>query len=278
MKLLYAAQKTLVLLFLSTRLLACDVPTDYKKIKCDLVAIKSPLQHGSHPHIPLSAKSVVSGTSTNWSGYVAMTNLNKPEKKSVSAVSASWIIPTLTQRNGDSCCAVWVGIDGYYNDSTVEQIGTMQDLVNGVAQQYAWFEMYPAGSYIINGFPVKQGDVISASVGYTSKNTFTLTIANVTRKVIYTVPTSYTKSTKAFRNSAEWVVEAPYAHGILPLADFGSICFSNCKATINGIPSVLNSTQWASEALSMITNNGTFKAVPSTIGSDGTFLVAWKHQ
>ena len=39
---------------------------------------------------------------------------------------------------------MWVGIDGY-SDSTVEQIGTEENVVNGVPQYHAWWKMYSAG-------------------------------------------------------------------------------------------------------------------------------------
>src|SRR5439155_23382974 len=38
----------------------------------------------------------------------------------------------------------------------------------------------------------------------------------------------------AARASAEWIVEAPYRNGVLPLANFGSVNFKNARATING--------------------------------------------
>jgi Peptidase A4 family len=85
-----------------------------------------------------------SGTSTssNWSGYVAETNLNDPQTDSVTAVSGSWVVPTVTGVSGTSSysCA-WVGIDGWTypleTGGTVEQIGTEQNFINGVPTYYA---------------------------------------------------------------------------------------------------------------------------------------------
>src|SRR4051812_35832181 len=72
--------------------------------------------------------------STNWSGYAAVTNLSSPAPNSVTAVSGSWVVPTVTgSRQGSSYSSAWVGIDGF-SDSTVEQIGTEQDVINGVPQ------------------------------------------------------------------------------------------------------------------------------------------------
>ena len=64
------------------------------------------------------------------------------QSTSVSYVAGSWVVPTVsTKTNGYS--SVWVGIDGY-SSSTVEQIGTEEDVVNGKATYYAWYEMYPS--------------------------------------------------------------------------------------------------------------------------------------
>ena len=57
----------------------------------------------------------------------------------MSAVYGSWIVPTVSgSSSGKTYSAVWVGIDGYASDSTVEQIGTEQDVVNGTPVYQAW--------------------------------------------------------------------------------------------------------------------------------------------
>ena len=94
----------------------------------------------------------IANVSSNWSGY-AVTG------SSVSYVAGSWVVPTVnTKTNGYS--AVWVGIDGY-SSSTVEQIGTGEDVVNGKATYYAWYEMYPSASVTISTMTVKPGDSIT---------------------------------------------------------------------------------------------------------------------
>src|SRR6266404_4358148 len=157
----------------------------------------------THPHIPIQE-----GTSQNWSGYAAATKMAHPATNSVSAVSGSWIVPTLSASSHNTWCSLWVGIDGY-SSSTVEQLGTEHDWYNGAQQNYAWFEMYPNFSYEIVGFPVRPGDVMSASVVYQGNGVFILSIANNTAGVHTTIPTSYTKSKTAKRSSAEWILEAP---------------------------------------------------------------------
>ena len=43
---------------------------------------------------------------------------------------------------GTDCSSAWVGNGGLLSDSTVEQIGTEQDVSNGTARYDAWSEMY----------------------------------------------------------------------------------------------------------------------------------------
>lgn len=229
----------------------------------------------THPHIPIAD---ASGTSQNWSGYAALTNLSHPQKNVVTAVDGSWIVPTLSSASHTTYCSLWVGIDGY-SDSTVEQIGTESDWSNGHQQNYAWFEMYPNYSYEITGFPVRPGDVISASVVYEGNGIFVLTMANSTAGVHTTIPTSYTTSHTAQRSSAEWILEAPYSGGILPLSHFNTAHFNNCTATINGVTGAINNSHWVDDQLTMVTSNGTVKAATSALSSNGeSFTVVWHHE
>lgn len=229
--------------------------------------------HISKPHQPL-----IEGTSTNWSGYVALTSLSKPVVNTVSKVTGSWTVPALSLTPNNTYSSVWVGIDGY-GSNTVEQIGTEHDWSNGSQSNYAWFEMYPQGSYEIIGFPVNIGDHIGATVSFQGKGIFLLTLNNYTKNVTFTVPTSYTKSTIAQRKSAEWVVEAPSISSVLPLADFNNIVLSGCKATIKGITGPINSVNWVHDALTMVTQNNVIKAIPSGLTGGGqNFSVTWKHE
>ncbi len=268
--------------------LAHENKDHYQQIECTIIPIvpsstehEAEAHHISHPHIPAPRGLRASGnfaTSTNWSGYVAANKLSSPKKGSVTAVSGSWVVPTLTSTPDHSYCAFWVGIDGY-SSSTVEQIGTEHDWSNGAQQGYAWFEMYPGGSYVINGFPLNPGDLISASVEYTGKSTFVMVLHNDTRRVSTTIPTTYTKSSVAQMNSAEWIVEAPYLNKILPLSDFGTAHWSSCMATISGIAAHLKNSSWQNQGIEMITNSGAAKAIPSAIASDdASFTVTWKHE
>ena len=155
-----------------------------------------------------------------------------------------------------------MGIDGY-SDTTVEQIGTEQDVVNGSAVYDAWWEMYSSGKgqpeQIITGMTIKPGDSITASVQYITSGTyagdFELSIVDNSRaNDSFTTyeSSSQTQSPLAQRTSAEWIVEAPTVGGsIAAVADFGSVTFTNASATINGVSGPINASSWQSQAINM---------------------------
>src|SRR5437867_401475 len=73
--------------------------------------------------------------STNWSGFVV-----DASRSSVTSVAATWVVPTVTG-TGTAFSSTWVGIDGFHS-STVEQIGTDANLIQGKPEYFAWYEMY----------------------------------------------------------------------------------------------------------------------------------------
>jgi hypothetical protein len=185
----------------------------------------------------------LTSVSSNWSGYAVSAAAN-----SVSDVAGSWVEPTAsTTTSGYS--SVWVGIDGY-SSSTVEQIGTEADVANGTVSYYAWYELYPSNMVTIPSVTVKPGDSISASVQYNSaQKDFVLTIDDSTESESYTTTQS---APQAARSSAEWIVEAPSSgRGVLPLANFGTVTFSNAYATISGATGPIDNPGWQTYAINM---------------------------
>ena len=218
-------------------------------------------------------------TSTNWSGY-AVTGAND----SVTSVKASWVVPSATC-NGSGprtgYAAFWVGIDGY-NSNSVEQTGTDSDCSSGSPVYYAWYEFYPQPSYEVTSISVKPGDVISASVVYSSSE-FTVTLTD------QRTGESFSRSKKvssAKRSSAEWIAEAPSSgSGVLPLSDFGTVFFGQDETGISGTNYATISSKTlpigkfsssSIEAITMETSGGATEAKPSSLSSDGTsFSVQW---
>ncbi len=247
---------------------------DLQFIECSLKPIPhSAVHHGGQKKAPHQKSSETA--STNWSGYAAETKFNRPEEGSVTYVSGTWTVPVLSPTLTDAYSSIWVGIDGYTSNS-VEQLGTEHDWSNGVQSNYAWFEMYPQDAYEITGFPVDIGDVMRASVTYNGNNKFTLSISNLTQNVYTTIPSKYTKVAGTKRTSAEWIVEAPFAGEVLPLADFGTVYFTDCLATINGVKGGINNSHWQNVEILMESASGQLRAVPSSLFSNGeSFSVKW---
>ena len=205
---------------------------------------------------PTSTTSTTSGivttTSSNWSGYAVETNLNSPQSNSVTAVSGSWTVPSVTG-SGTAYSAVWVGIDGY-NSSSVEQIGTEQDVVQGQAEYSVWYEMYPLGSVTITNINVAPGNKMTASVVYSSTTgKYQLAITDTTTNQTFSIA----ESALAQRSSAEWIVEAPSSNqGVLQLANFGSVTFTNATATIDGVTGPIDSSSWQASAMDIAAGRG----------------------
>jgi hypothetical protein len=138
--------------------------------------------------------------------------------------------------------------------------------------------MYPHGSFEIQGFPVDNGDQISASITYLGNDIFKMVMSNLTKGVSTTIPYSNTTSTSASRSSAEWIVEAPFSGQILPLADFHVTTFNNCSAIIDGITGSISNMKWMNDAITMEASNE-IEAQPSALIDNGSsFTVAWKPQ
>ncbi|HWG01037.1 MAG TPA: G1 family glutamic endopeptidase [Trebonia sp.] len=222
--------------------------------------------HLSRPGAPLSAQSGIrreSTTSTNWSGYAA-------DGGTYTSVSAKWKEPTGScSGSGTKYSSFWVGLDGYSSQS-VEQTGTDTDCSGGRPQYYGWYEMYPNPSYSF-GHSISAGDTINASVVYQGSNSYKLTLSDTTKG--WSVNTTKTLS-GAPRSSAEVIIEAPCctnSGGPLPLADFGTVNFSN--SLVNG-SAIGNSSP---VEITMVDSSGQDKDTVSSLSGGENFSATWKR-
>ena len=203
---------------------------------------------------------ITNSTSTNWSGY-AVTGSR------YTSVSASWTEPTVSCSGGTAYSSFWVGLDGD-TSGTVEQTGTDADCSGSTPQYYAWYEMYPKFPTNLSG-TVRPGDNMTASVTTNGSGSFTLTISDTTQGWTNTTNARLKRAALA---SAEVIAEAPSSSGgVLPLANFGTVGFTNAKA--NG--ATLTSATPGIDPITMQSGT-TVKAQPSSISS-GSFSVTWKH-
>jgi hypothetical protein len=234
----------------------------------------------SHRHAPaiIRERHGRYATTHNWSGYAY-----SDAAGSVTDVKGSWIVPTLqcTSASPNGYAAFWVGIDGWASN-TVEQIGIEADCVNGKPTYYAWYEFYPHPSYTVNSFQVKPTDTITAEVIAGKNGQFTASLAGGSNTTPFVITT---KMPSAKLSSAEWIVEAPWSGGVLPLADFGTAYFGNgytgvantCFATVGGkAASIGLLNQNNVSQVTMVDKSGNYKATPSGLSTDGTsFADTW---
>jgi hypothetical protein len=213
--------------------------------------------------------------SLNWSGYAA---LSKSPFRSVHStfVQPSVRCPGIAKQWSSN----WVGLDGF-NDQTVEQDGTFSFCggKNHTTPAYeAWIEMYPQPS--VNAFPVRPGDIMSASVDY-AHGKFTLKIADLTTGKSRTTVASCASCKRA---SAEWIIERPALCAnstctkavLTELADYGSTSMSDSTAAVAGGP-VKTVGHFQNSPIDMIDNLSRGFISLDTVGalSGPSFTATW---
>jgi hypothetical protein len=197
--------------------------------------------------------------SSNWSGYAAT--------GSFTSVSANWTEPTGHCTSATRYSSFWVGLDGF-NSNTVEQTGSEVDCSGGRPVYYSWYEMYPAFPVNFSN-TVRPGDKFFGSVTFNGGSSYTLVLQDITQGWKHTVNKSLSG---AANSSAEVIAEAPCctaSGGILPLANFGTVNFSNGKANGSAIG---NSSP---VQIDMVDNSGRLKDQTSALSGGGSFSDTW---
>ena len=203
-------------------------------------------------------------TSSNWSGYAASGGTG-----AFSSVSASWVQPTAHCSSGSQYSSFWVGLDGY-RSSSVEQTGSEADCSGSTPVYYAWWEMYPGPSHTFSS-TVRPGDNFSASVTSLGGGRFSLSISDTTEGWSHTLTKTLSS---AKRSSAEVIVEAPCctgSGGILPLANFGTVNFTNSQANGSAIGN-------SSPTEIIMQSGSTQKDSVSALSGGTNFSATWLHQ
>jgi hypothetical protein len=180
------------------------------------------------------------------------------------SVSTSWTQPAVTCGATNTFSSFWAGLDGD-GTQTVEQTGTEADCSNGAATYAGWFEMFPNAPVFYNN-PVQPGDAMSASVVSNGGGNFTLTLTDATQN--WTQATNQTNA-NAQLGSAEIIAEAPSNGTVLPLANFGTVSFTNATAD-NATIGNANAS-----ALTMVSANNVTEATPSALTGGNSFTVTW---
>lgn len=189
-----------------------------------------------HPIIALNANQ-----SGNWSGYVLGTLAYHNTR--FTSITSQWRVPKATARRAHDAeySSTWIGIGGgcinadcsLTDPATLIQTGTEQDVVNGVAQYSAWWEIIPEPSTPINRFAVGPGDLMYASISQGLPGQWTITLKDLSRGESFSVATPYASSGL----SAEWITETPViingaGSGVASLPNLSGNTFD--RATVNG--------------------------------------------
>lgn len=176
----------------------------------------------------------------NWSGYAVASFETSTPQNAVYYYKASgwWTIPKVSyapfgrRSRSWEYSSSWVGIGGYCEnsnctsgDNSLIQLGTEQDVSpSGATDYYAWYEMLPDNPVLIP-YPVQPGDFIEGHLECTApctpgaEQTWLLTMQNFTEGWFWQTTVQYQSSLL----SADWIQEAPWYNGVLPLADYGAM-------------------------------------------------------
>lgn len=227
-----------------------------------------------------SADTLASSTSvsTNWSGYAIHRTHVKFRK-----VTGEWIVPTGACQPGTSAySAFWTGLGGYrLNSRALEQVGTeLNCTAAGQVKLSAWYELVPAPSRRIR-MVLAAGDLIRGKVVVAGSKVW-LTLSDLSRNETFK---KAVRDASTDITSAEWIAEAPSACldasscRILPLADFGSLSFSDAGAETTRFHSgPISSGRWTSTMIVLGSaygsqyvsgGNGSALATPTALTADG---------
>ena len=237
------------------------------------------------PGVAAAAVSTNTITSSNWSGYAAHGSGAKFDN-----VSGRWRVPAADCVQGEQTfSSFWVGIGGYDTNSTgLEQDGIELDCKsNGTESLSAWYELLPAGPHTLR-LTVRTGDLIAASV-HVEGTLVTIILTDRTRHESFS---KTVRDSKIDDTTAEWIAEAPENCtsdtdcGVLPLADFRRLRFTDATATTTGgVTSGISTGHWTTSRLllgyskregAFIAKSGEATATPSSLrNGNRVFAVTW---
>lgn len=245
------------------------------------IATDFPSPRISAPLPPRVARfsSGVSGSSYNWAGYA-----QSAPTGTFSAVTGTFQVPTVeNSSDSEEFSAQWLGIGGY-SDGTLIQAGVEADNLQGTAFYRAWTEVLPQDEHPLS-MKIDAGDTIRVTIAETAKNSWTMTVADMStgaessRKVHY-------KSSGA---SAEAILERPCIESpcnslsdLANLAPTTAVTFdqlltstSRPSSSPTYEPFMVSPADATLQDIVMLDDNGDVIATPSNADSEGDgFTVA----
>ncbi len=197
--------------------------------------------------------------SYNWAGYVA-------DEGSYTAVSATWVVPTIEARDSLAGDATWVGIGGVESSDLI-QAGTQSLTENGRIEYQAWYEILPDISQTVS-LTVRAGDSVTVALTEVAQGTWHILFINNTTGRSFSRLVDYASS----GSSADWIEESPLVLGtrrlgLLPLVNFEPIVFRAASAVKDGTATTPQNA--GALPLSLYNRRGGALAAPSIFGQDG---------
>jgi hypothetical protein len=136
-------------------------------------------------------------TSSNWSGYV---ETNGP----FTAITGTFIVPSVTQYVAGSTVSEWVGVDGWGNRSLIQAgVNEVPQSSGGVLVE-PWWEVLPARQKNATGVVVAVGDRVTVTISKVGGSMWDIKLTDGTNGDVFSTDKDY----EGQLSSAEWIVEA----------------------------------------------------------------------
>jgi hypothetical protein len=217
----------------------------------------------------------------NWAGYAV-------SHGPYTAVTGSWVVPSVAPSGDPTYSSAWTGIDGFDN-AVLIQSGTDQDSSHGQVDYFPWWTTNEEGflpqttwtnvtcvapcSATPAVFTVNPGDTMAASISETGTNVWAITLTDTTTGVggAETGISHTASGGTAGGDAAEWIMERPgfINHAkihLATLANYGTINFDHGTTNGDGPGFVANSA--ASDAGVMTQGTSKVISIPSVPDSD----------
>ncbi len=136
-------------------------------------------------------------TSSNWSGYVETTG-------PFTAITGTFVVPSVTQYLAGSTVSEWVGVDGWANRSLIQAGVNEVPQSSGEVLVEPWWEVLPARQKDATGVVVAVGDRVTVTVGRVSGPMWSIRLTDCTNGEVFSTDKEY----EGQLSSAEWIVEA----------------------------------------------------------------------
>lgn len=202
--------------------------------------------------------------STNWSGYVVSSN-----KHNITSVVSTFTVPKVTSPPS-GFAATWGGIGGFGTNDLIQ--AGVSEFASPSQQYSAWYELLPADSVPIHNCSGNSACKVSPG------NKMTVTIKQVaSKKWKFTISDAghwtwhKTVSYNSQRDSAEWILEAPFINDKQSKLPHVSKAFFGPKSTFVKGGTTDTIAKGNADKVLMFTTSHKREATPSALSGAQSF-------